>query len=221
MTRLFALALLMLVMSCNDQQDEEVTALKPQESRIGSEEPEAYPVMIYDKASSLALLRDCRAGMSSYMCEAIEKILELNDKSPVFAVPRRPRHCPNIQCMTKGDIWGAAPRGGKVPGTVCMPQVCGQLLAENCYDQEGKLTFGVRAISPEYVTAYLMAGDEIIGSTLEEYGGSVRSGLECNSAILDFGVSINDIVKPGFEIHVNTVVNIDGEPVETSFKARL
>ena len=115
----------------------------------------------------------------------------------------------------EGDIIGG------VPGTVCDPGLCPELLTKSCAEFSGDMALSVRSVGPEYTSAFLMSDGEVIASTREEDGGRIRDGFECNSVILDFGTPLPEIGEPGMVIYVNSVVNVGGEPVETSYKVTL
>ena len=218
-TKLLALAFLILVVACEQTDTEEPLLISDEASELNIPESGLYPVMIFDKASAMAQLSDCEAGVSSYFCGVVaESLLDLAADNPLFAVPRRPRHCPMSMCGLASGIKGPKPR---VPGTICEPQLCAHLFGENCLSSFAGLKFAVKAGSLENVSGYLISGEEVITSTDLEMGGSVSEGFECNSAQLNFGIPIPEIAEPGMWIHINTNVIINGELVDTSFKVQL
>lgn len=219
MTKLLVLAVLIIVAACEQTDMEEPQLILEEASEINIPESGLYPVMIFDRTSALAQLSDCEAGLSSYLCGSVaESILSQAEEKPIFAVPRRPRHCPMSVCGFAKGVKGPKP---KVPGTICAPQMCGHLLEDKCIDSFAGLKFAVKAGSLENVSGYLISGNEMITSTDVEMGGSVSEGFECNSAQLNFGIPIAEIAEPGMWIHVNTEVVINGELVHTSFKVQL
>lgn len=212
MTRLLTVALVMLTMACS-QNEEEITIIEPQQAIVSAEEYEMRHVMLLDHISAQSVAEDCKAGVASYLCLGMDEILRIDEKRGFFVAFRRPRHCPFFGCNNKDGVVGG------VPGTVCIPDVCGSLLKQQCLGEDRNFQVGVRSVGPENTSAYLLSNGEVIAATTGEFGGGVLPGPECNSVTLDFGRPLGDFARAGMEIRVNTVVNLGGEPVETSFSA--
>lgn len=215
-TKLLTIVALFTMAACEQADVQEPQILEENVSEF--EEVEAYPIMIYDIISAKGQLSDCEAGLSSYSCDAIGNILEFAAESPLFVIPKRPRHCPMFIGGFKASLGGVVPR---VPGTICDPDVCRNILAEGCLEGENNFKFAVKTASLESVSAYLVSEEGVLTGTDEEFGGSITQGLEFNSAQLNFGIPLPEIAQPGMVIIVKTVVSIDGELVKTSFKAEL
>ena len=212
MMRLIVVTMLAFAYACSPVDEVLTPQVEVPEASTGEIEMVQYPLLVLDYESARSQLEECENKKGNYACLIIKDILEDALSGPVIIRPPRPRHCPVLSC---DDL--------PVPSTgpVCEPDKCRSLFADRCFHELKDLQLSVKAVDPYYVRATLTHNGKIIGSTDAEGGGAVLPGLDCSSAILDFGVSIPEIALPGTLLNVQTKIAIGDDLVDTKFTFRL
>ena len=145
------------------------------------------------------------------LCNALSEITEVTGEQAIIVRPR-PRHCPVIG--EEKNLFDDK-RGIRVPGTICETRICTSPF-DGCVEPKQGFVFVINAVSPDHVNATLESEGEIIAGIGEGYDGSVRFDEEHSKAYLDFGRPSSELIEEGMNLNVYTVVEIEGEYVETS-----
>ncbi|MEL6557533.1 MAG: hypothetical protein AAFQ94_05070 [Bacteroidota bacterium] len=231
-TKLLVLAMFISIVACEQTGFDEMNVTEEVASGIPEYQPSGaddypdinnVPIMIFNKESLDWHMTDCQvANNSNYnFCDIpFGEIEELfTDQESAYV---RPRLCPKKRPGRIDDIEvGDSKLGPRVPGRLCHPGVHKRLLTDDLLLEIEQINLNVKALSPHYVSAFLMSGDVIVTSTDSAHGGSVTAGPSPYSAQLNFGTPLEEVAGEGLKIIINTMIIVNGEMEKISFTAEL
>ncbi len=191
-------------------------ASKDEDSEDDEDDEPVY--IVYNGTTVKFNFEQCKKKGNSYDCENLSQVASQVSQAVRGTIrPRRPKECPQIG-VEKPLLVGDKRQSF---GSTCMSKVCDGLFGTVCFPEVTSFKLAIHSVIPSAIEARIILNGEIIEIINGEEQGTISYDEENSLATLNFETPLFELYEQEVIVEVLTIVELEGELMETNLKVQL